>query len=88
MYFEYCFFSIVYCEVLISYIRMMMNFIIYLFIFDLIIRNKEIFRLTWPIRFYVIDQMKNLYYIVQPIDGSYPLESIKNSLDQVIQQYE
>jgi hypothetical protein len=40
----------------------------------------------WPIRFYVIDQMKKFSYIAQPIDCSYPLELIKNALDQVIQQ--
>jgi len=40
----------------------------------------------WPIRFYVIDQMKKFSYIAQPIEGSYPLELIRNALDQVIQQ--
>ena len=40
----------------------------------------------WPIRFYVIDQMKNLSYIAQPIEGSYPLELIKNALDEAIQR--
>jgi hypothetical protein len=40
----------------------------------------------WPIRFYVIDQMKTLSYIAQPIEGSYPLELIKNALDQAVQQ--
>jgi hypothetical protein len=40
----------------------------------------------WPIRFYVIDQMQNLSYIAQPIEGSYPLELIRNALDLAIQQ--
>ncbi len=40
----------------------------------------------WPIRFYVIDEMKKLSYIAQPIEGSYPLELIKNALDVAIQQ--
>ncbi|CAF1060001.1 unnamed protein product [Didymodactylos carnosus] len=40
----------------------------------------------WPIRFYVIDQMKNLSYIAQPIQGSFPLEFIRNALDQAIVQ--
>ena len=40
----------------------------------------------WPIRFYVIDQMKTLSYIAQPIEGSFPLELIINALDQAIQQ--
>ncbi len=40
----------------------------------------------WPIRFYVIDQMKTLSYIAQPIEGSYPLELIKNALNQAVQQ--
>jgi hypothetical protein len=40
----------------------------------------------WPIRFYVIDQLKNLSYIAQPIEGSFPLELIRNALDQAIQQ--
>ncbi len=40
----------------------------------------------WPIRFYVIDQQKKLCYIAQPIEGSYPLELIKNALDAAIQQ--
>jgi len=38
----------------------------------------------WPIRFYVIDHKKHLSYIAQPIQGSFPLESIKNALDQSI----
>ena len=40
----------------------------------------------WPIRFYVIDQMKHLSYIAQPIEGSFPLELIRNALDQATQQ--
>ena len=40
----------------------------------------------WPIRFYVIDEMKKLSYIGEPIEGSYPLELIRNALDQAIQQ--
>jgi hypothetical protein len=40
----------------------------------------------WPIRFYVIDGMRNLSYIAEPIEGSYPLELIKNALDEAIQQ--
>ncbi|CAF1207716.1 unnamed protein product [Adineta steineri] len=40
----------------------------------------------WPIRFYVIDGMMKFSYIAQPIEGSYPLELIKNALDQVLQQ--
>jgi hypothetical protein len=40
----------------------------------------------WPIRFYVIDHMQNLSYIAQPIEGSYPLELIRNALDLAIQQ--
>ncbi len=40
----------------------------------------------WPIRFYVIDQMKKFSYIAQPIEGSYPLELIKNALNEAIQQ--
>ena len=40
----------------------------------------------WPIRFYVIDHMKKLSYIAQPIEGSYPLETIRNALDEAIQQ--
>lgn len=39
----------------------------------------------WPIRFYVIDEMKNLSYIAQPIEGSYSLELIKNAMDEAIQ---
>ena len=39
----------------------------------------------WPIRFYVIDPMKTLSYIAQPIEGSFPLELIRNALDQVVQ---
>jgi hypothetical protein len=37
-----------------------------------------------PIRFDLIDQMKKLSYIAQPIECSYPLELIKNVLDEVI----
>ncbi len=40
----------------------------------------------WPIRFYVINGMKKLSYIAQPIEGSYPLELIKDALDEAIQQ--
>ncbi|CAF4290138.1 unnamed protein product, partial [Rotaria sordida] len=40
----------------------------------------------WPIRFYIIDHMKKFSYIAQPIQGSYPLELIKNALDDAIQQ--
>jgi hypothetical protein len=40
----------------------------------------------WPIRFYVIDQMKKLSYIAQPIEGSYPLELIRNAMDEAVQQ--
>jgi hypothetical protein len=42
----------------------------------------------WPIRFYVIDQMKKLSYIAQPIEGSYPLEMIRNAMDEAVQQYQ
>ncbi|UJR07618.1 hypothetical protein I4U23_011907 [Adineta vaga] len=42
----------------------------------------------WPIRFYVVDRMKRLSYIATPIQGSYPLELIKNALDEAIQQCE
>ena len=34
----------------------------------------------WPIRFYVIGGRKKLSYIAEPIEGSYPLESIKNAM--------
>jgi hypothetical protein len=40
----------------------------------------------WPIRFYVIDEMKKLSYIAEPIEGSYPLELIRDALDQAIRQ--
>ncbi|CAF5216286.1 unnamed protein product, partial [Rotaria magnacalcarata] len=40
----------------------------------------------WPIRFYVIDHMKKLSYIAEPIEGSFPLELIRNALDDAIQQ--
>jgi hypothetical protein len=40
----------------------------------------------WPIRFYVIDQMKKLSYIAQPIEGSYSLELIRNAMDEVVHQ--
>jgi hypothetical protein len=40
----------------------------------------------WPIRFYVIDEMKKLIYIAQPIEGSYPLQMIRNALDEALQQ--
>jgi hypothetical protein len=40
----------------------------------------------WPIRFYVIDQMKKLSYIAQPIAGSYSLELIKEAMDEVVQR--
>jgi hypothetical protein len=40
----------------------------------------------WPIRFYVIDEMKKLSYIAQPIEGSYPLELIKNAMDEAVQK--
>jgi hypothetical protein len=40
----------------------------------------------WPIRFYVIDETKKLSYIAQPIEGSYPLELIRNALDEAVQQ--
>jgi hypothetical protein len=40
----------------------------------------------WPIRFYVIDAMKKLSYIAQPIEGSYPLELIRNALDAALSQ--
>jgi hypothetical protein len=40
----------------------------------------------WPIRFYVIDEMKKLSYIAQPIEGSYPLEMIRNAMDEALQQ--
>lgn len=42
----------------------------------------------WPIRFYVINPNKNLSHIAQPIEGSYPLELIKNAMDAAIQQYQ
>ncbi|CAF3008641.1 unnamed protein product [Rotaria sp. Silwood2] len=41
---------------------------------------------AWPIRFYVIDHMRKISYIAQPIEGSYPLELIKNALDEAIQK--
>ncbi|CAF3189137.1 unnamed protein product [Rotaria sp. Silwood2] len=41
----------------------------------------------WPIRFYVIDHMKKFSYIAQPIQGSFPLEWIKNALNEAIQKY-
>ena len=40
----------------------------------------------WPIRFYVIDGRKKLSYIAEPIEGSYPLELIKNAVDEAVQQ--
>ncbi|CAM4917309.1 unnamed protein product [Rotaria socialis] len=40
----------------------------------------------WPIRFYVIDHMKKLSYIAEPIEGSFPLELIRNAFDDAIQQ--
>ncbi|CAF3420727.1 unnamed protein product [Rotaria socialis] len=40
----------------------------------------------WPIRFYVIDHMKKFSYIAQPIQGSFPLELIKNALNKVIRK--
>lgn len=40
----------------------------------------------WPIRFYIINSMKKLSYIAQPIEGSYPLEMITDALDASIQQ--
>ena len=40
----------------------------------------------WPIRFYVIDSKKDLSYIAQPIQGSFPVECIKDALDQAIAQ--
>ncbi|CAF1113626.1 unnamed protein product [Adineta ricciae] len=40
----------------------------------------------WPIRFYVVDGKKRLSYIAAPIAGSYPLELIRNALDEAIQQ--
>ncbi|CAF1346117.1 unnamed protein product [Rotaria sordida] len=40
----------------------------------------------WPIRFYVIDHMKKLSCIAQPIQDSFSLELIKNALDDAIQQ--
>ncbi|CAF4428260.1 unnamed protein product, partial [Rotaria magnacalcarata] len=42
----------------------------------------------WPIRFYVIDHMKKLSYIAEPIEGSFPLELIRNALDDAIQQFQ
>jgi hypothetical protein len=41
----------------------------------------------WPIRFYVIDEMKKLSSIAQPIEGSYSLELIKNAMDEAVQKY-
>ncbi|CAF3966060.1 unnamed protein product [Rotaria sp. Silwood1] len=41
---------------------------------------------SWPIRFYVIDGTKKFSYIAYPIEGSFPLELIKNALDQAFQQ--
>ena len=40
----------------------------------------------WPIRFYVIDGMKKISYIAQPIEGSYPLEVIRDAMDEAIRQ--
>lgn len=40
----------------------------------------------WPIRFYIIDSMKQLNYIAQPIEGSYPLEMIRDALNTAIEQ--
>lgn len=40
----------------------------------------------WPIRFYVIDRTKKLSYIAEPIEGSYPLELIRNAMDAALQQ--
>ena len=40
----------------------------------------------WPIRFYIVDQMKQFSYIAEPIEGSYPLELIRNALDAAVQQ--
>jgi hypothetical protein len=34
----------------------------------------------------VINGRKKLSYIAQPIEGSYPLELIKDALDEAIQQ--
>jgi hypothetical protein len=39
----------------------------------------------WPIRFYVINGMRKLSYIAQPIEGSYPLELIRNAMDAALQ---
>lgn len=40
----------------------------------------------WPIRFYIIDSMKKLTYIAQPIEGSYSLKMITDALNTTIQQ--
>ncbi|CAF1369777.1 unnamed protein product [Rotaria sp. Silwood1] len=40
----------------------------------------------WPIRFYIIDHMKKFSYIAQPIQGSFPLELIKNALNEAIEK--
>jgi hypothetical protein len=40
----------------------------------------------WPIRFYIIDQMKKFSYIAEPIEGSYPLDFIRDALDAAVQQ--
>jgi hypothetical protein len=40
----------------------------------------------WPIRFYVTDQKRKFSYIAEPIEGSYPLELIRNALDEALRQ--
>ena len=41
---------------------------------------------SWPIRFYIIDHKKRFSYIAEPIQCSFPLELLRNALDEVIQQ--